>query len=74
MTSETFVLLSSTLTFGVPLALALRELMALRSSPRGGDGPPPPCVPRSPKPLPDCLLPRPIGIRDPVLIRALEDA
>ena len=75
MTSETFVLLSGTLTFGVPLAIALCELMTLRQAPRGGDEPPPqPWPPRSPKPLPECLLPKPIGIRNPILIQVLEDA
>ena len=67
MTSETFVLLSGTLTFGAPLVLAV---FALRRRPQD-DGwdrrtvePPPP-----PKPLPDCLIPRPI-----TRVRELEDA
>ncbi len=70
MTSETFVLLSGTLTFGAPLVLAVHELFALRRRPQD-DGwdrrtvePPPP-----PKPLPDCLIPRPI-----TRVRELEDA
>ena len=38
MNSTTFVLLSGTLTFGVPLALAIREIMTLPRSRRGGAG------------------------------------
>jgi hypothetical protein len=34
MTPETQILLSGALTFGVPLALAARELIALRRPPR----------------------------------------
>ena len=70
MSSDTFMLLSGTLTFGAPLVLAIHELIALRRRPQddGWDGrriePPPP-----PKPLPDCLIPRPL-----VRVRELEDA
>ena len=73
MGSVTFVLLSGTLTFGVPLLLAVRELKTLgpRGEDRRGpdDGNPDP-VPPSPdkpvvvtvqKPLPDCLIPRPVA-------------
>jgi hypothetical protein len=69
MTPETQILLSGALTFGVPLALAARELIALRRPPRGGG--PPTRTPAAPplKPLPGCLVPRP-----PVRRRVLEDA
>lgn len=71
MSSTTFVLLSGALTFGAPLAIAFHELFALRRRPpNDGPGghrvePPPP----SPKPLPDCLIPKPY-----IRIRELEDA
>ncbi len=72
MTSETFVLLSGALTFGVPLYLAMRELRTLGPS-GGGRGPdrrdpdPVPPTPDKPvvvtvqKPLPDCLIPKPLA-------------
>ncbi len=72
MTSETFVLLSGALTFGVPLWLAMRELKTLGPSGGGGRGPdehdpepvPPapdkPVVETAQKPLPDCLIPKPM--------------
>ena len=70
MTSETFVLLSGALTFGVPLYLAMRELK-ITGSGGGGRGPgtpdpePIPPAPDRPalvvqKPLPDCLIPKPL--------------
>jgi len=73
MEASTQVILSGCITFGVPLILAIRELIVVRRPPRGGwngDGPPPPApiVPppdASPQrynplqPLPDCLIPRP---------------
>ena len=76
MESSTQVILSGVLTFGVPLAFACRELLAARRPPRGswgGDGPPPPApVPPPPdfspeafkpmKPLPDCLIPKPMAL------------
>ena len=70
MAPDTFVLLSGALTFGAPLAIAIRELIVLRRPPRGGWSPPPPepVVP-PPKPLPDCLVPRPR-----TRVRELEDA
>ena len=73
MTSGTFVLLSGALTFGVPIYLAMRDLRNM--GPRGhggGRGPdandpaPEPPAPDNPviapvqKPLPDCLIPRPL--------------
>ncbi len=60
MTEETFVLLSGALTFGAPLAIAIRELIVLRRPPAGGGWSPPPPEPTTPKPkpLPDCLVPK----------------
>lgn len=71
MSPETFVLLSGTLTFGAPLLLAARELWALRRDDgRGGGGlrergpapdvPPAPGPAGSARPLPDCLIPKPL--------------
>lgn len=73
MTPLTFVLLSGALTFGVPLAFAVRELFLLLQATHGGDEPPPEeRFPAAPKPLPACLLPVPLP--DPLRIRTLEDA
>lgn len=79
MDGTTFVLLSGTLTVGVPLVLAVRELLELRRRDDGGwegDGPapykPPPPAPTSGlKPLPECLIPRLPS--SPVRIRELEE-
>ncbi len=67
MSPEWQVLLSGALTFGVPLLLAVHELIALRRRPRGGwrpdpvpPAPPPPPRPSGEKPLPDCLIPKPM--------------
>ncbi len=69
MEPETHILLSGLLTFGVPLVWALRELFVLRRDNRGGGwhepapdpqpGPPPP--PAGQRPLPDCLIPKPMA-------------
>lgn len=73
MTSETFVLLSGALSFGAPLALAMRELVLLRSD---GGSPPRRKVPEAPQPtppagghgysgkLPDSLIPKKLPVRD----------
>ncbi len=70
MSPETQILLSGALTFGVPLVLAVRELLLLRRPPRGGwrpepmppnAGPVP--LPAGGKPLPDCLIPKPMPNR-----------
>ena len=59
MNSETFVLLSGALTFGVPCAIAIRELVILRRSGGGSWRPETPSpVDPPPKPLPDCLIPK----------------
>jgi hypothetical protein len=80
MSPETQILLSGALTFGVPLVLAVRELIVLRRPPRGGwrpeptpPAPTPPLSPAGQKPLPDCLIPKPVaGPRERV--RELEPA
>lgn len=69
MAPDLQVLLGGMLTFGVPLAFAIHELIDMRRPPRGGGGPPPP--PPGPKPLPDCLIPK-RGIL--IQARELEDA
>jgi hypothetical protein len=61
------VILSGALTFGVPLVIALWEVIVLRRGSRGGwnpDGPQPPEPPRplpgeppAQRPLPACLIP-----------------
>ena len=65
MSPGTQIILSGTLTFGVPLALAVRDLIALRRPPSGGWRPEP-ADPTPPPPsggggqarpaLPACLL------------------
>jgi hypothetical protein len=74
MTPLTFVLLSGALSFGLPLAFAVRELLMLWAPPGGGDGEPrpEPRSPPAPRPLPACLLPAPA--RAPLPVRVLEDA
>lgn len=65
MDGTAFVVLSGTLTFGVPLVLAMRELFELKRKGPGrwdDEGPapykPPPPLPPGQKPLPACLIPR----------------
>ena len=82
MEASTQIILSGLLTFGVPLAFAVRELIVVRR-PRpgswGGDGPPPPAPVTPPpdtspewiavrKPLPDCLIPKPMDVGRPVRV------
>lgn len=78
MDGAAYVMLSGALTFGVPLALAVRELLELRRRDGGGwegDGPqaPPPAPPppRGEKPLPECLIPK-LPAR-PARMRELEE-
>jgi hypothetical protein len=83
MDSETFMMLNGVLSFGAPLALAVRELLVLRrdnGGRRGGgswgrnpapETPPPP--PAGNKPLPDCLIPK-LPPRPAARPRVLEDA
>jgi hypothetical protein len=65
MAPTTQILCSGALTFGAPLLLALRELVVLRRA-RDDDGwertPDP--TPVAPKPLPDCLIPKPMPQRE----------
>jgi hypothetical protein len=83
MKPEVWILLSGALSFGVPLVLAVGELLSLR---RGGDGgfgggsgrapappPPPPLPPAGSKRLPECLIPRPAP-NPTARARVLEDA
>jgi hypothetical protein len=63
MAPSTQILLSGALTFGVPLALAVRDLMTMRRSPPGPGWRPDPVPPKPPQPidgsgpaLPACLL------------------
>lgn len=60
MSSVTFVVLSGALSFGVPMVLALIELLAVHRCAGDCDKRPPgePFRP-TPKPLPACLLPAP---------------
>jgi hypothetical protein len=65
MSPETFVLLSGALTYGVPIALGVRELVLLRRDPAApATDPVPPAGGGAPArplpPLPDCLIPRPL--------------
>ena len=84
MDSTSFVLLSGALTFGVPLLLAMRELKTLGPGGGGGRGPdaddpaPAPLPPDGPvvetmqKPLPDCLIPKPLPLVTEPAERELE--
>jgi hypothetical protein len=82
MDGETFILLSGALSFGAPLLLAVHELLVLRRGDGGGNSgrdrrapepPPPPPAPAGSKPLPNCLIPKPLP-RLAARVRALEDA
>lgn len=81
MNADVNALLSGAVTFGVPLAVCIRELIVLRRD-RGGWGwgtpappsPPPPdsepSLPPALRPLPDCLIPK--LQQAPVIERASE--
>ena len=64
------IMCSFALTFGVPMAVAVREYWTLGSTP-GGLPPQPPVAPE-PMPLPDagikrlpeCLIPKPVRVRE----------
>ena len=78
MSANTHVLLSGALALGIPLVLAAGQMLVARR-PRRGNGrpPPPPPPPPLPKPLPDCLIPRPMAPRTAApraRPRVLEDA
>ena len=79
MTPTTQVLCSCALTFGVPIVLAGWELWRLgptaRRLPPGEDSSPDPAplpdpgiAPYVRKPLPDCLIPKPVPARLPELV------
>ncbi len=73
MTPSTVAILSSALSFGAPLALAVYEIVTMRRGPRGGDDDRrPPVIAPQPKPLPDCLLPANLLRRE--RLPELEDA
>jgi hypothetical protein len=55
MRPDVQIILSGCLTFGVPLLIALRELVMLRRNNRPGRPFEPP-KPPEPKPLPSCLI------------------
>ena len=69
MNADVNALLSGAVTFGVPLAVCIRDLFVLKRD-RGGGGwgkpsppsPPPPdsepTLPPALRPLPDCLIPK----------------
>ena len=66
------IALSGMLTFGVPLLLAARELVVVQRRPQAGppDDQAPPQQPRPippgdiySRPLPECLIPKPMTVR-----------
>jgi hypothetical protein len=75
MEPATHAILGCALSLGLPLLIAIRELVLLRAIREGGSGQrrmpePPPAPPLAPtgqdrpapaKPLPDCLVPRPLA-------------
>jgi hypothetical protein len=77
MNPATQIMLSGALTFGVPLALAVRDLVTLRRNPPGGGWNPEPPEPARPAPsgggmpidraLPACLIEAAMG--DPARAR-----
>lgn len=73
MTPTTVAILSSVLSFGAPLALAVYEIVTTRRSPPDGDDDRRrPVITPQPKPLPDCLLP--VNLLRRGRIPELEDA
>lgn len=75
MDASIWVTCSCALTFGVPLGLAARELLTLKFTgwrpPSEEPAPPEPTPspvqgeqPAVQKPLPDCLIPKPIRVRE----------
>jgi hypothetical protein len=82
MNPATQILLSGALTFGVPLALAVRDLVGLRRMPPHGGWRPEPPEPERPAPhsggtpsqraLPACLIEAAMGKPLPATRRTLE--
>ena len=71
------ILFSGVLTLGIPLVLAIGQVVAWRRRPRRDDWRRPhEPLPRPPKPLPDCLIPRPLprSLVPGPRVRVLEDA
>ena len=73
------VLFSGALTIGIPLVLAIGQVVAWRRRPGRDDWRRPhEPLPKPPKPLPDCLIPRPMPLARPRVpgprVRVLEDA
>ena len=78
MSAGSLAMTNCFLTMGVPILWGLYELWALRRARSGRDDRRAPSPP-APKPLPDCLIPRPLASHPPVpppVVRArvLEDA
>jgi hypothetical protein len=73
MSPLVFVSLSGALTFGAPLVICLRELLVLRREDKGGSWPGNQITPQlpAPRPLPDCLIPRPSHRPQPERVREL---
>jgi len=84
MSDAMFVLLSATLKFGLVFCIGIRELVLLRRlSDRderdpGEERAPAPLLPDAgtgpDRPLPDCLIPRPIARPEQPVVRAREPA
>jgi hypothetical protein len=77
MSPATQVLLSGALTVGVPVALAILDLRAMRRGGGSGGTRSQPPAPPKPRPLPDCLIPKlpprpaptePVRTRTPELV------
>ena len=75
MSTEWLIFSSFGLNFGLPMAWAVRELIITRPLPRGGQpdeyiepDPAPLPTPLTQKPLPDCLIPKPMKVRDLELV------
>ncbi len=75
MNASLWVTCSCALTFGVPLGLAVRELWAMKfagwrppseepESPEPAPLPDQGLTPVVRKPLPDCLIPKPVRVRE----------
>ncbi len=77
MSPSLYITGSFVLTYGVPMALAVRELRSLGPNRRGrpdGDIIPPVVVPPAPsgeKRLPDCLIPKPMPVASRPRVREL---
>lgn len=77
MSSATQMLLGGALTVGVPMALVILDLRAMRRGGGGRGSRSQPPAPPKPRPLPDCLIPKlpphpaptePVRTRTPELV------